>query len=235
MYSDLILKLAKQLFPTGRAFKMPANSVFEKLEKGLAQSESRAYADGLSVLDSILPDNANFSQDDATQWETRLGLIVNSGATLSDRKLAIRRKMNHPGSIKARQNYLYLEGQLQAAGFDVYVHENRFSDGMGGYYTKTPEDIIGLYDAGVAEHSDDIDHGDVDHGAVYDHLVVNNINEDKDSVFDIGDNYRSTFYIGGPYLGEYAEIIAERKDEFRQLILKIKPAQTVGILFIAYV
>src|SRR5690606_32537660 len=103
----------------------------------------RAYADALKIQDAQLPDNDGFTADDATDWERRLGMIYSPLVPLADRKLAILRKMNHPGTIKARQNWLYVEGQLRAAGFDVYVHENRFDDGMGGYDTKTPVELSG--------------------------------------------------------------------------------------------
>lgn len=57
--------LTKSLYPTGRAFKMPYNGFFEKLNNGLIASEERAYNDFVSVLYSVLPDNANFTTDDA--------------------------------------------------------------------------------------------------------------------------------------------------------------------------
>jgi hypothetical protein len=123
-----ILKLTKQLYPTGRAFNLKPGSIFEKLHTGLGQSELRAWQDANAILNSILPDNDNFTTDDATQWEIRLGLITNTSISLADRKAAILRKMNHPGSIKARQNYLYVQDQLQTAGFNVNVFENRFQN-----------------------------------------------------------------------------------------------------------
>lgn len=231
--ADKILKLAKQLYPTGRAFRMFKESELEMLNKALADSEARAYADAVSILDSALPDNQNFTAQDASDWERRLGLITNEAVSLINRKLAIIRKINHPGEIKARQNYLYLEGQLQSAGFNVYVHENRFSNGMGGYITRTPEEVSGL--PGSFFQHGDIQHGDIQHGRAPGSIVANHINEAQDSIFNLGSNLRCTFFIGASYLGDYADVEIERKDEFRQLILRIKPVQAVGFLFINYV
>lgn len=213
---------------------MPTGSFLEKLHIGLNQSEARAYADAVSILDSALPDNANFTSDDATAWEVRLGLITNLAVPLADRKLAIIRKMNHPGTIKARQHYLYIQGQLQAAGFAVYVYENIFSDGMGGFITKDPLIVSGGI-GGAKFQLADRQLGDRQLGPRFINIIANHIDEALDTIFDVGANLRSTFFIGGGYLGTFANVDADRKDEFRQLILKLKPVQEVGFLFINYV
>lgn len=229
--------LTKQLYPTGRAFKVRAKSWLSQLHYALSLSENKAYLDGISILDSILPDNDNFTSEDATQWEVRLGMIV-SNASLSDRKLAIRRKMNHPGTIRARQHYLYLQRELRNAGFDVYVYENKFAIFGVGFITKSPIQLSG---SGAIEiqHQDSLQHGDAQHGGIWGDIVANHIDTDLDLTFNVGQNLRSTFFIGGfafgTFGGQYANIPNVRKDEFRQLILKIKPAQTVGYLFINYV
>jgi len=188
----------------------------------------------VSTLDSALPDNANFTADDATAWEKRLGLITNSDVPLADRKLAIIRKMNHPGSIPARQSPEFLQRELRAAGFDVYVYRNRFPDGMGGYITKDPLTVTGGIGGTNRQHGQ-FQHGQAQHGSAYTNLIVNHIEEEKDAIFDIGSNLRSTFYIGGTPIGTFANVDADRKAEFRQLILKVKPAQTVGFLLVNYV
>jgi hypothetical protein len=228
------IKLTKQLYPSGRAFKMADNSYFRKLHEGLSKSEKTAYESAFSILDSAIPDNDNFTADDATAWERRLGLITNTAVSLANRKAAIIRKMNHPGNIPARSNYRFLEGQLQAAGFDVYVHENRFPDGMGGYTTQNPIDLSGGVGA-VSPQYGDFQYGDQQYGAYYGNIIVNYIEEDVDSLFNIGENLRSTFFIGGAVLGDFANVDLSRKKEFRQLILKIKPVQNVGFLFINYI
>lgn len=235
MYSFIrhIIALTKQLLPTGRAFKVPENGWLDSLLYALSLSENKAYNDALSIQNSILPDNDLFSVDDATDWERRLGLITNDATTLADRKAAIKRKMNHPGTIKARQHWLYIQAQLQAAMFPVYVYENRFPDGMGGYTQQSVFDIIGGGTVGF-QHGDK-QHGDGQHGGAYPNIIVNYIEEARDSNFYVGDNLRCTFFIGGPTLGSFANIPVSRKDEFRQLILKLKATQMVGYLLVNYV
>jgi len=231
---DEIRQLTRQFYPKGRAFKMPYTAYLDSMHKALAISETQAYQDACAILNSILPDNDEFTEDDATDWERRLGLITNDAVSLVDRKLSIKRKMNHPGDIPARQNYLYLQGQLQAAGFNVYVYENRFSDGIGGYTTLNPGLLA--YGQGLIQ----IQHGDIQHGYPiqggyrFQNIIANHIDEQLDWLFDFGTNMRSTFFIGGSSLGTYANVDEDRKKEFRQLILKIKPVQAIGFLFINY-
>ncbi len=234
MFIEKILSLTRQLYPTGRVFKMPKFGFLEKFHTALAASENAAYEDALSILGSLLPDNTNFTAQDASAWERRLGLITNDAVSLADRKAAIVRKINHPGTIPARQNYLYLQGQLQAAGFDVYVYENRFSDGMGGYVTESPLVVSGGM-GGSSYQYGPYQYGDIQYGGAFLNFVANYIDEKRDQVFDIGSNLKSTFFIGGNTLGSFANVDANRKNEFRQLILKIKPVQTVAYLFINYI
>jgi hypothetical protein len=231
---DRIIKLSRQLYPKGRAFKMPFESDFEKLTQGLAASEQRAYDDALAIFNSILPDNTNFTANDATDWERRLGMVQNPSVPLADRKLAIKRKMNHPGTIPARQHYLYVEGQLRDAGFDVYVFENRFDDGFGGLETRDPLTVNGGIGGTIAQMGQ-FQMGQSQMGGGYTNKIVNYIDETFDANFNVGSNLRSTFFIGGTPVGQFADVSIDRKDEFRQLILKLKPTQAVGYLFINYV
>jgi hypothetical protein len=232
LFRDRLLWLTKKAYPSGRAFKMPKDGDFEKLHIALAKSESRAHEDTLAVLNSLIPDNADFSEDDATDWERRLGLITSTGATLAERKAAILRKMAHPGELLPRQNYRYLQLQLQNAGFDVYVHENRFESG-GSWITQNPGSTYGGFGLGQAQMGM-FQLGDFQIGLYSNNIIANSIDEDVDALFQVGTNFKSTFFIGGETLGDTADVPEVRKEEFRQLILRIKPVQTVGYLFINY-
>lgn len=249
---DRFIALTKQLYPTGRAFNIHSGSMIERLHEALSLSEESTYLDIVSTLDSILPDNANFTADDATLWEKRLGLITNELVPLQDRKDAIIRKLNHPGTIKARQNYKYIQDQLQLAGFNVWIHENP------DLYT--PEDALSLN--GNYIQLGDAQLGDSQLGDVYSYYsslfdfvqlndqqlgsfqlgeyiftnkIANRINESLDSTFNVGSNLRATFFVGGETLGTFADVDVQRKDEFRQLILKLKPVQSIGFMFINYI
>jgi len=227
MLSDVLHRLTKRLYPKGRAFKHPAGGFIERLHKSLNLSETRAYEDAKAIHNSILPDNSLFTAADALQWERRLGLIESPDVDLELRKLAITRKINFPGVTPARQHWRWLEYQLQSAGFDVYVYENIAGDDA---VTVTGDPTL-FDDTNHGEGN----HGDINHGGVYNCLIANSIYQYQDNGFSIGDNYRSTFFIGGPTLGSRADVLATRETEFRQLILKIKPVQQIGFLLIDYI
>lgn len=258
---EKIEKLSSQLYPSGRAMRTIGWK--EKLHTALALSEARAWDDNASTLLSILPDNDSFTAQDCTDWERRLGMVTNLSTSLEDRKAAILLKMNYPGTLRARQNYRYVEAQLQAAGFPVYVHENRFSIGGGNYETQSLVEVyadtfgdqsqlgsgqLGDFQLGggtdIAFNTlmEQVQLGDWQMGdsqLAYryrkEYFCANHISETQDEPFNIGANLRSTFFICDAYLGEFADVPAARKDEFRQLILKLKPAQTVSFLLINYV
>lgn len=234
--STKLLNLARQLYPTGRAWKMPVSGTLEQLHIALGVSENKAYEDATSILNSILPDNDGFTADDATDWERRLGMISNPLVPLATRKLAILRKLNQPGAAPAKSNWRYLQEQLQAAGFDVYVYENIFPYYYPeGNVTKTPYELTGDPSFYTPNNYGMYRYGQVNYGGSYKRFVANHIDEARDWQFNIGSNLRSTFFIGGPTIGSFANVDALRKDEFRQLILIIKPVQTVGFLLINYI
>ena len=230
---EILIFLTKKLLPSGRVWRMPDNGIARKFHEAIALSEERLYTDCLAVLDSILPDNPNFTEDDATAWERRLGLIISLETPLEDRKLAIARKIQHPGTQKPRQHYLYIQEELRKAGFDVYVYENRFPDGFGGYETKTPQEVA-ISQIGFSVQHGQSQHGQKQHGSIEFEKIVNSLDSFVDALFDVGDNFKSTFFISSSTLGLNAVILESRMIEFRQLVLKLKPAQTVCYPFITF-
>lgn len=233
LWIDQIQNLFRQLMPTGRAFKLPVNGYGDMLNTALSISENKAWTDALSTLNSMLADNANFTEDDATDWERRLGLINGMGLSLAQRKLLILQQYNFPGDILARGYWLYVQQQLRAAGFDVYVYENRFYE-FGNWVTKNPIEIAG---SGGVDLNELADHqlADAQLGGTWGALVANSILQSVDASFNVGSNLRSTFFIGGAPLGTYAYVPLVQERQFRQLILKLKPAQTVAYLFVVYI
>ena len=249
-----IKALTKQLYPTGRAFAIKQGSIKEKFYDAVIEGEDSAYSDATSILSSILPDNTNFTSEDATMWETRLGLITNTLVSLSDRKDAIIRKMNHPGDVLARQSRDYIENSLRLAGFDVYVYENipeqtiedllnstptqlQQGNGQQGDFQQGEENIYFVYSNLFTQvQQGDSQQGDFQQGAYsYNNKLINHISESNDLLFNIGVNSKCSFFIGGITLGSFANVDVNRKNEFRQIILKLKPVQSVSYLLINYI
>lgn len=234
--NDILLKLEKQLLPEGRAFKMPHSGIFEKLLKGLNVTLAQAYTDAISIQDSMIPDNANFTAQDATQWERRLGIWGNAATSLSLRKAAILEKMAYPGSNAPRCSASYLESQLRLAGFDVRIYENRFFI-SGSWVSLNPSTVLGfgtgtaaygMFGYGELGYNDSI-------GASGVNIIANYIEEAKDNMFVNAPNFNSTFFISGATISTFATVPATRKDEFRQLVLALKPIQAIGYAVVTYV
>jgi hypothetical protein len=230
---DILNDLSIQLYPTGRAWYRPENGVWENFHGAINRSFSRLIKDGRSLIDSTFPDNPNFNSDDATLWEFRLGLITNENInlktrkkTLEIRKKAIKRKLGHPNNIEARQHPLFIQSQLQAAGFDVWVHENTIP-------YQNPESILDL-ELPELQHGEPTQHGDsTQHGGGSFDVIANSIEEVES--FAIGEeNLWATFFLGGEILGTLAEIPYNRLKEFKETVIKLKPAHTVAFTFISY-
>lgn len=216
---------------------MPFGGTLDKLHKALATVEGQAYEDALSVLNAILPDNANFTADDAAQWERRLGIYADSSTSLADRMAAIKRKYRHPGTQIPRQHWRYIESQLHAAGFtNAYIYENKFAGSLPGtYVTMTPDDIFGTTTDQIAVYHGSIEYGTIEYGGVGFPKVVNYLEADKDAQFLEGSHLRNTFFVAGSTITTKADIPAAREIEFRQLLITLKPQHMVGYMWVNYV
>lgn len=226
--TDLKLNLTKNLYPTGRVWQIPENSFFEKLHIAINISYIRLILDAKATINSTIPDNISFDEDDAALWEYRLGLISNVLVPLEDRRNAILRKLSFPANVKARQHPLYIESQLQAAGFDVYIHENTQP-------YRTPQDVVALVLTN-AQHGSPSQHGAaMQHGSSGFDVIANSINPLE--IFNVGgdDNLRAAFFISGVLIENPASVSLQRQKEFRELVLKLKPAHTIAFLLINYI
>ena len=198
------------------------------LHKAINLSYARLVEDADATIDSTFPDNTIFNEEDAELQEYRLGLISNPNVFLEYRKTAILRKLAYPANVKSRQHPLYIESQLRSAGFDVRIYEN-----VKPY--KTPADVISVVLTNV-QHGEPTQHDDsIQHGSGSFKVIANSLNPDE--AFNIGGDLKlwSTFFISGVTLEDMANIPFEREKEFRELVLKLKPAHTVAFTLINFV
>lgn len=227
---DIITKLTKQLFPTGRAWRISENSNFKKFIYALSISEADAIDFNYGILNSILPDNDQFTEIDASLWEKRLNLpIAPIGISLQDRMVIIARKYNFPGLAIYRQNWMFLQYQLQLAGFNVWVHENRFDDGMGGFT------YVNYGELRLFQHGTEFEHGlDSEMGEDNVELIANSSYSGE--IFDVGSysNYRGAFFIGGETFPDRVVINKSLERSLRKLVLDLKPANTFAVLLIDF-
>ena len=230
--SNLFSDLASQLYPTGRAWYMLKDSIMEKVHLALNMSFIRIIEDSKLTIDSCFPDNINFSEDDCALWEYRFGMKTNLLLSVDVRREAILRRMARGKNIPARQHIKYLEYQLQSAGFDVYLYENEFIvDGTRIF--KRPQDILALMTDDV-QHAMSTQHGiGVQHGGISSEVIANSYK--RNELYSVDDEYLwATFFIAGPTLGTAAEVPETRLEEFRELVLKLKPAHLIAFTFIDY-
>lgn len=228
----ILTNLFHQLYPTGRAFYMPKGGIADATHTAFNTSLIRLIQDANSTIDSTFPDNVNFDENDCALWEYRFGITTNLSTSVADRRAAIFRRMGRGRNVPARQHRNYIEYQLQTAGFDVYVYENGFIEGGVKVYKK-PQDIIAL-NLGLIQHGEPTQHGiGSQHGGGNSQLIANSYKPNElHSVSD--ETLWATFFIGGATLGAMADIPSDREEEFRELVLKLKPAHLVAFTFINY-
>lgn len=221
MYSvDDIVKSKKQLLPTGRAFYAKNGGNFDKLLRGLAAEEAEAVNKSIGLLNSIIPDNEYFTEEDCAAWENTLSISASLLDSIENRKAAIYRKMQFPSNTKGRQHKNYLEGQLRAANFDVRIYE--YSDIKNNFSSTV--------------HSQDVDHSFTTvHGGweipSYTGIIANFLDETLETpVPPTIENLKNIFWIAGASFGQYANIPPYRIEEFRNIVLTIKPLHTVAFL-----
>lgn len=225
--TDLMSELAAQLYPTGRAFYMPKDGVANNTHLALNKSFIRIINDCQSTIDSTFPDNDNFTEEDCKLWEYRFGMIADLTLGLDERRKAIYRRMSRGRNVPARQHKNYIEYQLQLAGFDVYVHENT-------YPYKKPQDIV-AFSSNNVQHGGTSQHGiGMQHGGGSAKVIANSY-EPNESYSVSDERLWATFFIGGEILGDMASVAVNRQEEFRELVLKLKPAHLVAFTFINYV
>lgn len=224
---DKLDDLAVQLYPTGRAWHKPEGGKFDLFHKALNLSFVRLIEESNQLINGTFPDNEFFTDQDASLWEYRLGLITNEDLDIEIRKKAISRKIGHPNNLRARQGIKFIEDQLRSLDFDVYIHEN-----LPPYVTPLEAGNVSISEV---QHRDSLQHGDsTQHGGDSFSLIANSI-EQLES-FAVGeDNLWATFFIGGPNLGDIAQIPLSRLKEFKELVIKLKPAHLVAFTFINFV
>ena len=217
----VLIDLTRSLYPTGRAWNLPVDELFEIVHRTLNQSEGRALNEGsLAILSTLLPDNDNFDEQDATDWERRLQIVVESGTTLVDRKAEILRKYSSPGGVLGRQAASYIESQLQAANFNVFVHED----------SGNIEQAIGTR---LGDEESRLGNVRLRGSGQFLELIANRVSI-SDDVFVLPLDRSAVFVISGQNPSDIANVPLVRRNEFRSLILTLKPAHLVGVLLINY-
>ena len=215
----MILKLTKQLFPTGRAFRIPSGGTFEKLLEGIALSEQRLVDTTLGLLNRIMADNIYFSLEDCADWEKRFAMGDNSAMYFDDRKSLIYRKYRYPGNVITRSSLLYIQHELQNAGFNVYLKDKVTSSQNFSFSQHEIDGEMGL---------------DTEHNAygVYSDILANYPTQIE--LFPL-DGLTQFVRVEGLRAWQQAEVPKESEISLKRLLLILKPVEVIFLLNVRYV
>ena len=240
------LRVFQHLLPRGQAWRTTIEKTLRKFFEGLTglPEDAREYAD-LVWLDGF-PDTTR----EIAEWEKHFGIQPTSSATENERRAALAAEWAATGG----QSPTYIEGVLQTAGFDVYVHE-WWSSGPNPYTARDPRDYTDIPLVGTVQctGADLLAYQpqctppyDADGVPFTQHLcnrfLVNDpgyfANDNLTRVAppptpDDPARHRFFFYVGGETFGDAALVPLSRRAELRRLLLKMKPAQQWIVTFLA--
>lgn len=237
--------------PTGRSWN---GKIMKAFLKGIEAEFSRYKVEtgNLADINNIL------FNDNLEAWQKTLGLIAEG--TTQEQEDDIVRKLRDVGGLRAQD----IEDELQAAGFNVYVHENRLTGttttnvlgnaanylGNGSLvspqintYAEDPNNYMFIPTPFVLGNADNyLGNASLSSLNPPSDIIVNYILSEEDEKYrtviensTTQDEWTYTFFVGGATKGSYATVDADRKSEFRRLLLELKPASMWGILQIYYV
>ena len=228
--------LADQLYPTGRAWRIYSENNIGKIHEAINETFLDLREEGFALINSVIPDNPYFTNEDCLFWEGKLGIISNSNLTIEQRRNIILNKLSFPRNIKARQSMKYIEKQLHLNGFtEVRVYANIFYNPNGTHYYMSPQQLsqqaaMVVQHGGNTQHSNSTQHGDANV-----EVIANSVNDENYSIGG-NENLWATFFIASPIsVTEKGFVPNSRKKEFKELVLKLKPANTVAFTLINYI
>ncbi len=237
-----MLSLFQNLLPRARAWNTTADKWLRRFIDGLSDIVTGVQSHFDLIWYDIFP--ATTREIDA--WEETFGLIYNKTLTEQERRDALAAAWAQTGG----QSPSYIQNQLQAAGFDVYIHDwwatispvtpnNPFAAGgayplvnlyVGNNTIFDPPECIdpstpGVLATDVPECTNEADMG-ISSGDVFECQPLGVIaGGPKTYNFPTDpDKWPYIIYIAGATFGTPANIPAERRLEFESLCLKICPA-----------
>jgi len=228
---SLFLRVFQHLLPDAAAWRLPYGGTLRKFFEGLAG----APADARAFTDAVYEDLFPATTRQLSEWESQLGLTANALEAVRRANLAAE------WVATGGQSPSYIQGVLQTAGFDVYVHE-WWESGPNPYVARDPraytiEPLIGTIQCGepLAQCGEPL--------AESSNVLVNEplylVNKDLTErapppIPDDETKWPFFLYIGAETYPEFASVPLSRKTEFHRLILKIRPTQLWVVTLVDY-
>ena len=227
------LNIFKHLLPNARAWRITVDKTLRQFFQGL----TGIGADTKTFYDDIYNDLDPQKTRELSAWEVQFGL---QDTGLNEQ--ARRDRLDAAWKEKGGQDPRYIQDTLQAAGFDVYVHEwwepsveHPTGGSVNGDVTPTARNPFDYLDDGTGglpflmfdggADAQDADSDSQDGGIV-------TISSQKQYVIPADPTkYPYFLYIGGATFPTQSQVSESRRDEFEDLCLKICPTeQWLGIL-----
>lgn len=226
------LRMLQHLLPNGLAWRTTVAKKLRSFFVGLSATlqNARDFID--LVFADLFPDTTR----ELAEWEAQFAL--DTQVDDADRRSALAGAWQAQGGQSPR----YLQDTMQAAGFDVYIHEFWSGANVAPRTVRDPRTYTDLPLIGQTQCGDDgAECGEAD--AFCSRFLVNNpgylvnntlTGEAPPPVPDDPNTWPYFLYWGGPVFPNPAVIPATRRAEFEKLLLKICPAHLWLVTLITY-
>jgi hypothetical protein len=237
---SLHFRAFEHLVPRALAWRLGLGKQLRRLFEGLVPSfeREREFAD--DVFNDLFPSTTR----ELEEWENQYGLEPAPSDIEATRRLALAAEWAATGG----QSPAYIEGVLQTAGFDVYVHE-WWASGPP-YVARNPHDYTDLPLIGTvqcSELSDQVEcsENDLPGQGQCDALLANDphyfVNLDLTRrapppipATNITGLWHFFLYIGGETFPDLAVVPVARRAAFERLVQKLKPSQQWIVTLVTY-
>lgn len=228
----LYLRMLQHLLPNGLAWRTTVAKTLRKFFEGLSATIQNAR----DFIDLVYGDLFPTTTRELTEWEAQFALDTQDSD--DDRRSALAGAWQAQGGQSPR----YLQDTMQAAGFDVYIHEWWSGPNVAPRTVRDPRDYTDLPLIGQTQCGDDgAECGEPD--AQCSRFLANNpgyiVNNTLTGVApppvpDDPTKWPFFLYWGGATFPNTATIPATRRAEFEKLLLKICPAHLWLVTLIEY-
>lgn len=232
---SLFFRVFKHLLPRSEAWKVTINKTLRRFFEGLAggaPTEARVFVD--RVYEDVFPETTR----ELEAWEKQFGLEPNTDE--ATRRIALAAEWAATGG----QSKAYLQGILQTAGFDVWLHE-WWASGPP-YVARDPRDytdqpLIGTFQCSTFSnqpqcmHPQSAGQPQCNRFLANDpHYIVNKtlVPFAPPPVPDDPTFWPFFIYVGAKTFPDLAQIQPERRNELERLLLKLRPSQQWLVLLI---
>ena len=236
-------RIFQHLLPDSLAWRLALGTTVRRFFEALSDSPQRVR----EFADEVFADAFPTTTREVAEWESQFGLDHNANETAA--RLALAADWSSGGG----QSPDYLQGVLQTAGFNVYVHE--WWGSSLPYVARDPRFYTEVPLLGESQCADDTDpdqpqctgfalDGVPEEGQPQcDRSLVNEthylVNKDltpraPPPVPDDENLWPYFLYIGGETFPDHAAVPFARREEFERLLLRLRPTQNWIVTLIDY-